>query len=119
MFAQLGTDELGPKRSGECPHFPDFRGAQMDLGPPNYVKSPALQRECLHIRPLLTDARSPAHRCRRGELQPTSMGTDRAPIRPMRATADRRREAAMLIVKMTRSERSQPAAPSSAPTTLQ
>jgi hypothetical protein len=59
----------------------------MDLGPPNYVKSPALQRECLHSRPLLTDARSPAHRCRRGELQPTSMGTDRAPIRPMRATA--------------------------------
>jgi len=83
VFAQLGTDELGPKRSGECPHFPDFRGAQMDLGPPNYVKSPALQRECLHSRPLLTDARSPVRTVAEAELQHTTYGTDRAPIRPM------------------------------------
>jgi hypothetical protein len=59
----------------------------MDLGPPNYVKSPALQRECLHSRPLLTDARSPVRTVAEAELQHTTYGTDRAPIRPMRATA--------------------------------
>ena len=55
----------------------------MDLGPPNYVKSPALQRECLHSRPLLTDARSPVRTVAEAELQHTTYGTDRAPIRPM------------------------------------
>ena len=64
VFAQLGTDELGPKRSGECPHFPDFRGAQMDLGPPDYVNSAALQRECLHSR-----RSSPTHGPLRARLQ--------------------------------------------------
>jgi hypothetical protein len=49
----------------------------MDLGPPNYVKSPALQRECLHSRPLLTDARSLRARLQELSFSPQAWGRSR------------------------------------------